>query len=88
MKNKEYATNDIYLGSYLMSDGRFKLKEVRGIGNGKKVFLFEPVPDETTILGFYNGQAKVSALKVLESFQSLKAATYVLGIKKEVGNVL
>jgi hypothetical protein len=83
MRKDEYLTNDLYLSSFLISLGEFKLKEVKGSGSNRKVFVIEPRPEESLILKFYSGAATVSALKLLESLQSLKAACYVLGNKRE-----
>ena len=79
----EYGTPDIYLASFLISLGKFKLKEMRDSGANRKVFIIEPKPEESVILKFYSGEATVGALKLLESLQSLKSATYSLGKRKE-----
>jgi len=82
MNSNEYATHDLYLSSFLMTQGQFKLKAIRDNGNGRKIFVFEPKPDHSVILEFYNGEAKVSAIKLLESLSTLKSATYVLNNRK------
>lgn len=74
----EYATHDLYLSSFLMTQEKFHLKEIRDNGNGRKIFVFEPKPEHSLILDFYNGKAKVPAIKLLECLQTLKSATYVL----------
>jgi len=81
MKENEYSTNDIYLSSFLMTQGKYELKEIRDNGTGRKLFVFEPKPDQSLILEFYNGTAKVPAIKLLESLQTLKSAIYVLNSK-------
>ena len=83
MDQNEYPTHDIYLSSFLISSGGFKLKQVHDDGGQRKVFVIEPKPDESLILSFYSGEATVSALKLLGTLQSLKSACYVLGKKKE-----
>ena len=84
MKNNSYyESHDLYLSSFLISLGEFKLKQVQDAGGNRKIFIIEPKPDESVILKFYSGEAKVSALKLLESLQSLKSACYVLGEKRE-----
>jgi hypothetical protein len=81
MNKDEYNTFDIYLASFLIASNYSKLKDIRHNGQGRKLFVFSPEPEQEVILGFYNGCEKVSAIKLFESFQSLKAATYVLGNK-------
>lgn len=86
MNTDEYSTHDIYLSSFLISLGKFKLKRVQDDGGIRKVFIIKPKPDESLIIEFYSGEAKVSALKLLESLQSLKSACHVLGRQKEGQN--
>jgi hypothetical protein len=83
MSKDEYATHDLYLSSFLMTQEGFKLKEIRDNGNGRKIFVFEPKPDNSLLLDFYNGKARVSAIRLLENLQTLKSATYVLNREKD-----
>ncbi len=76
-----YNTNDIYLSAFLIASGNSKLVGIQDQASGRKVFEFEPPPSPEVILKFYSGEQKVSALRLLEALQSLKAATYVVNTK-------
>jgi hypothetical protein len=74
----QYGTNDLFLASFLVASKHSSLKGITDNGYGRKTFVFEPPPSQDIILRFYNGEEKVSAIRLFEAFGSLKAATYTL----------
>ncbi len=76
--NDHYETTDLAFASFLAASGRAKLLDIRDGGQFKKTFVFSPPPPQEVILGFYNGSLKVSAIRLIESYQSLKSATYMV----------
>jgi hypothetical protein len=86
MKEKQmsqYETTDLFMASFLVASGHSTLKGIRDNGYGRKTFILEPLPSQDIILRFYNGEEKVSAIKLFEVFGSLKAATYTLNPKSK-----
>ena len=73
----QYETADLFLASFLVASGHTYLVDIKRNDHGKKIFVFNPCPPEQVILGFYNGSEKVSAIRIIESYQNLKLATYV-----------
>ena len=71
-----YETTDLFLASFLLASKHSALKGINDNGYGRKTFCFEPPPSQEVILRYYNGEEKVSAIKLVEAFGSLKAATY------------
>lgn len=74
----QYETTDLAFASFLVASGHTFLVDIRRTNHGKKIFVFNPCPPEQVILGFYNGEEKVSAIRLIEAYEKLKAATYVL----------
>ena len=79
MKNKNYyETSDLAFASFLVASGHSNLVDIKENDSFKKTFVFNPHPAQEVILGFYNGSQKVSAIRLLETYQSLKSATYMV----------
>jgi len=74
----QYETTDLFLASFLVASKHSALRGIKDNGFGRKTFVLEPPPSQDTILRFYNGEERVSAIKLFEVFGSLKAATYTL----------
>jgi hypothetical protein len=70
----EYKTNDIYLTSFLISSGRYRLARIEALNGWKKAFVLVPEPTEDDISSFYGGSGMVSALRICSELRSLKAA--------------
>jgi hypothetical protein len=79
-----YETQDLGFASFLIACGRYVLVEIKSNSQFKKTFVFSPKPSEKVILDFYSGVEKVPAIKLIESYQRLKSATYMVGNNKEV----
>jgi hypothetical protein len=79
----QYETTDLFLASFLVASKHSSLKGITDNGYGRKTFVFEPSPSQEIILRFYNGEEKISAIKLLETLGSLKAATYTLNSKSK-----
>jgi hypothetical protein len=77
-ENDYYETTDLAFASFLVASGHAYLVDIKRTNHGKKIFVFNPCPPEQLILGFYNGEEKVSAKRLIESYQNLKLATCVL----------
>ncbi|MCJ7508502.1 MAG: DUF5659 domain-containing protein [candidate division Zixibacteria bacterium] len=75
--NDYYETTDLAFASFLIASGYSNLVDIRRDDHGKKIFVFNPCPPEQAFIGFYNGSEKVSAIRLIESYQNLKLATYV-----------
>ena len=80
----QYKTTDLFLASFLIASKHSSLKGIKDNGYGRKTFILEPPPAQEIILRFYNGEERVSAIKLFEVFGSLKAATYTIdsGVKR------
>jgi len=74
----EYRTTDLFVASFLVASKHSALRGIEDNGYGRKTFILEPPPSQEIILRFYNGEEKVSAIKLFEAFGSLKAATYTI----------
>jgi hypothetical protein len=77
-KDECYETTDLSFASFLVASGHTYLVDIRRNDHGKKTFVFNPCPAEQVIRGFSNGSEKVSAIRLIEAYEKLKAATYVL----------
>ena len=79
MKNRNYyETADLSFAAFLVASGHSNLVDIKGNDSFKKTFVFNPSPSQDVILGFYTGSLKVSAIRLIESYQSLKSATYLV----------
>ena len=79
MKNNNYyETSDLAFASFLVASGHAKLVDIRHNDQFKNIFVFDPPPSQQVVLGFYGGTERVSALRLIESYQSLKSATYMV----------
>jgi len=67
--------SDLQLAAYLVAVG-YPLARVEGL-NGKKVFVFEAVPDDV-IYGYYREEDRTSARRLFNAFRDLKGLTYQL----------
>ena len=76
-QNEFYQTSDLAFASFLVASGHTYLVDIRRNDHGKKIFVFDPCPPDQVFIGFYNGSEKVSAIRLIESYQNLKRATYV-----------
>lgn len=73
-----YETTDLAFASFLVASGHASLVDIRENEQLKKTFVLSPSPSQQIIMGFYNGSEKVSAIRLLESYQTLKSATYLV----------
>jgi len=73
-----YETTDLALASFLLASMHANLVDIGKNDQHKKTFVFDPGPPKHVILGFYDGSEKVSAIRFVEAYEKLKAATYVL----------
>ena len=73
----QYETTDLAFASFLLASGHTYLVDIRRNDHGKKIFVFNPCPPEQVFIGFRNGSEKVSAIRLIESYQNLKMATGV-----------
>lgn len=79
MKNRnDYETCDLAFAAFLTATGHARLKDIRGNDGSRKTFIFDCRPPQDIILRFYNGSEKVSAIKLIESYQRLKSACYIV----------
>jgi hypothetical protein len=73
-----YETTDLALASFLLASMHANLVDIGKNDQHKKTFVFDPGPPKHVILGFYDGSEKVSAIRLIEAYEKLKAATHVL----------
>jgi hypothetical protein len=73
-----YETADLAFASFLVASMHANLVDIGQNDQHKKTFVFDPGPPKHVISGFYDGSEKVSAIRLIEAYEKLKAATYVL----------
>ena len=74
-----YSTTDIEFASYLKAKG-YRIVDIETQGK-QKIFVFDKKPSDKELFEFFNGEAVISARKLLDAYSSLKALTFV---QKEV----
>ena len=73
-----YETTDLAFASFLVASGYSELVGIKSNSHFKNTFAFRPKPSQKVILGFYSGEEKVAGIKLIEAYQRLKSATYMV----------
>jgi hypothetical protein len=72
-----YKTEKLTFAAYLMVALKAELVGVAPIGNSRNcLFILSKAPSQEQITGFFNGTARVPALKYAEAVNSLKSIAY------------
>lgn len=76
LENRDYRTSDLYFAAFLKASDCKMIRTERD--KGRMYFIFEKTEFMSDLrLEFFNGEAKISALRYADSIRALKSICHI-----------